>query len=159
MTAFVVNVLLALIWSVTIGDFTPANFLFGLALGYVALRIAWNRGSRAPNPYFDKLPKIISFAAFFLKELISANVKVAVQTLSRIDTLRPAIVAIPIEPMSDTEITLLANLITLTPGTLSMDVSGDRSTLFVHFMHVEDAEAQRREIKDGFERRVLEVMR
>ncbi len=60
---------------------------------------------------------------------------------------------------SDVEITLLANLVTLTPGTLSLDVSEDRSTLFVHAMFVDDPDVLRREIKHGFERRVLELLR
>ena len=60
---------------------------------------------------------------------------------------------------TDLEITLLANLITVTPGSFSLDVSDDRSVLYVHAMYVDDPEALRREIKDGFERRVLELLR
>jgi multicomponent Na+:H+ antiporter subunit E len=57
------------------------------------------------------------------------------------------------------EITFLANLITLTPGTLSLDVSDDRSVLYVHGMFVEDPQQMREQIKNGFERRVLELLR
>ncbi|MBW3600685.1 MAG: Na+/H+ antiporter subunit E, partial [Planctomycetes bacterium] len=60
---------------------------------------------------------------------------------------------------TDDEITLLANLITLTPGTLSLDVSEDRKTLFVHAMYIEDPEKLRRHVKEGMERRVLELLR
>ena len=55
--------------------------------------------------------------------------------------------------------TFLANSITLTPGTLGLDVSEDRKTLYVHSMWVDDPDEVRREIKQGFERRVLELMR
>ncbi|MEM9083625.1 MAG: Na+/H+ antiporter subunit E [Planctomycetota bacterium] len=157
MTLFL-NLLLALLWASMIGEFTPFNILFGFALGYFFLRIAWNRGSRT-NGYFSKFVQIISFVLYFLWELVVANLRVAKQTLSPLRALNPGVLAINLEPMSDAEITLLANLITLTPGTLSLDVSADRSTLFVHFMHIDNAEDQRQEIKEGFERRVLEVMR
>ena len=63
----------------------------------------------------------------------------------------------PLDLKSDAGITVLANLITLTPGTLSLDVSPDRKTLFVHALHVEDPDAFRREVKEGFERRVKEA--
>jgi len=73
--------------------------------------------------------------------------------------MRPGIVAVPLDAETDAEITLLANLLTLTPGTLSLDVSADRRFLYVHMMYIEDADVARRQIKDGYERRVLEVLR
>jgi multicomponent Na+:H+ antiporter subunit E len=54
---------------------------------------------------------------------------------------------------------MLANMITLTPGTLSLEVSTDRQVLYVHNVHVTDPDAFRQEIKEGFERQVLEVTR
>ncbi|NJK33321.1 MAG: Na+/H+ antiporter subunit E [Deltaproteobacteria bacterium] len=158
MMTLILNILLAFLWSVMIGEFTPANIAFGFLLGYVALRLAWNRGGQ-PNRYFRKFFQLAGLFAFFIKELVVANVRVAVQTLSPLDSLRPGILAIPIDPMTDTEITILSSFITLTPGTLTMDVAADRSTLFIHFMHIADAEAQRREIREGFARRVMEAMR
>ena len=73
-------------------------------------------------------------------------------------TFRPAIIALPLEVQKEGEIMLLANLISLTPGTLSVDVSTDRSTLYIHAMDVDDPDALRQEIRDGFERRILDVM-
>jgi multicomponent Na+:H+ antiporter subunit E len=70
---------------------------------------------------------------------------------------RPGIVAIPLDVEGDAAIVLLANLITLTPGAFSLDVSGDRRVLFIHTLYADDA--FRREIKEGFERRVIEVLR
>jgi multicomponent Na+:H+ antiporter subunit E len=72
--------------------------------------------------------------------------------------MRPAIVAIPLDLRSPLAITLLAQMITLTPGTLSLDVSSDRRVLYVHSMYVDDIDAFRRSIKDGFERRLLQVL-
>lgn len=158
MTLLVANVLLALVWSLMIGAFTPANFIVGLVLGYLVLRLASTRGSR--SPYFHKVGVSVGFVAFFIVELVKANIRMAIYTVSPLGGLRPGIIAIPLEPgMSELEVTVLANVVTLTPGTLSLDVSEDRGVLFVHFMHVESPEAAVREVKDGFERRLLQVTR
>jgi len=60
---------------------------------------------------------------------------------------------------TDLEITVFANMITLTPGTLSLDLSEDRCLLYIHVMFLDDIDQTRRQIKDGLERRLLEVMR
>ena len=69
--------------------------------------------------------------------------------------IRPGIVAYPLSLQNDVLITLLANMITLTPGTLSVEVSPDRQFLFIHFLDVADVEEEIRIIKDGFERYLL----
>ena len=68
--------------------------------------------------------------------------------------MRPGIVAIPLDLDRDWQVALLANLITLTPGTLTVEISSDHKTLFVHELVIEDPEAVRRQIKQGFERRI-----
>jgi multicomponent Na+:H+ antiporter subunit E len=73
----------------------------------------------------------------------------------------PGVVAIPLDARTNAEITLLANLITLTPGSVSLDLSEDRRVLYVHAMYIDggDVEAYRRSVKDDLERRVLELLR
>jgi multicomponent Na+:H+ antiporter subunit E len=73
----------------------------------------------------------------------------------------PGVVAIPLDATTDVEIALLANLITLTPGSVTLDLSEDRRVLYVHAMYIDggDVEAYRRSIKEGLERRVLELLR
>ena len=83
--------------------------------------------------------------------------RVAYSVLAPFSSMRPGVIAIPLDLKSDIGITTLANMITLTPGTLSVDVSDDRKTIYVHGMHVDNLEEFRREIKDGFERKVMEV--
>jgi multicomponent Na+:H+ antiporter subunit E len=73
--------------------------------------------------------------------------------------LKPAIIALPLDIKSDVEVTLLANMITLTPGTLSMDLSDDHSILYVHVVSVGDPEDTRQELKTGFETLVYEVFK
>ena len=73
--------------------------------------------------------------------------------------LQPGFVAYPLTVERDFEISLLANLITLTPGTLSVDVSDNRKTLYIHAIHVPDPDALREDIATGFERKILEAFR
>jgi len=73
--------------------------------------------------------------------------------------MKPGIVAIPLSAETDLEITLLANLISLTPGTLSLDISDDRKVLYVHGMFINDKDEFIEGVKSGFERRLLEIMR
>ena len=157
MKVFLWNLLLALLWEALTGRTDGANLLLGFALGYVALW--WLKPLLGPTQYFRKIPESIRFTFFFLRELIHSNLRVAWDVISPKSQRKPGIVAIPLDARSDIEITFLANVITLTPGTLSLDVSDDRSVLYVHGMFVEDPQIMREQIKNGFERRVLELLR
>ncbi len=152
------NVLLALAWVALTGQFTPANLALGFALGYVMLWVAQRAGK--PLGYFTKVRQVLGFAAFFVWAMIQANLQVTYYILAPHRKMRPGVIAVPLDVRTDMEITLLANLITLTPGTLSLDVSADRRVMYIHSMTLgDDTEQFRRQIKDGFERRVLEVLR
>jgi multicomponent Na+:H+ antiporter subunit E len=121
--------------------------------------ISFSQRATGSSDYAQRGWRLISFAGFFIRELVLANVRVARDVVSRSQNMRPGVVAIPLSAKTDTEITLLANLISLTPGTLSLDVSDDRSVLYIHSMYIDDPDELRHEIKAGFERRVLEVLR
>ncbi len=157
MNAFLLNILLAVIWAAMTGHFTLSNLMIGFALAYVVLVFAQRVAGR--SRYFGKVRQVLSFALFFVWELLRANLRVAYDVVTPRHYMRPGVIAIPLEARTDAEITLLANLITMTPGTLSLDISDDRTVLYVHAMYISDPEALRREIKHGFERRVLEVLR
>ncbi|MEO6012226.1 MAG: Na+/H+ antiporter subunit E [Devosia sp.] len=96
---------------------------------------------------------------FFLRELILSALQVSWLVLQPRLRLRPAIIAYPLTVTTDAQITLLANLISLTPGTLSVDVSADRGTLLIHAIDIEWREALVSQIAGGFETRVVEVLR
>jgi len=150
-----VNISLAVVWAALIGPFSLTNLLAGFVLGYLSLLITTRGGER--GGYVWRVRAAIFFVVFVVYELIAANMRVAWYPVSNLKDLRPAVLAIPLEPMSDIQITTLANLITLTPGTLTIDVAPDRRMMFVHFMHVDDADEEIAGIKSGFERRILEV--
>lgn len=142
-------------WVAVTGEISVANLLEGAVLAgllVLLLRVPLRRRFR-----LGKVPKALGLLLYFLKEILLSNAAVARSLLSPVSSLSPGIVAVPLDLKSDAGITVLANLITLTPGTLSLDVSPDRKTLYVHALRVEDPDAFRREVKEGFERRVKEV--
>jgi multicomponent Na+:H+ antiporter subunit E len=102
---------------------------------------------------------VVELTLYFLWELFRANLRVARDVVTPKHYKRPGVVAVPLDVRTSSEITLLACLITLTPGTLSLDVSRDRSVLYIHEMFITDPDDVRRSVKEGFERRVLEVFR
>ena len=157
MTAFLWNLILAQVWVGMTGGFTPLNFVLGFALGYVTL--VFSQRVLGSTSYFVKGAQLVSFAGFFARELVLANLRVAYDVITPGFHMRPAIVAVPLDAKTDAEITMLANLITVTPGSFSLEVSADRTVLYVHAMYVDDPEVYRREIKEGLERRVLELLR
>jgi multicomponent Na+:H+ antiporter subunit E len=158
MTLFIWNILLAFIWTAATGPFTVANLLVGFLLGYLVLWLAYRAGDEPPG-YFRRVRRLFAFAAYFVVELVRASLRVAHDVVTPKVHMRPGVIAIPLDAETDAEITALANVITLTPGTLSLDLSEDRRHLYIHAMFIEDADRLRDEIKRGFERQLLEVMR
>lgn len=153
----VVNILLAIVWSLATGSFTATNLALGFVVGYGLLVVF---PGRRRSQYVRRTWACVALAAFATYELVLANLRVAWYTVSNLRSLEPAILAIPLRPdLSDGEVSLLAILVTLTPGTLSLDLADDRRSLFVHFMHVDDPEQAVRTITEGFERRILELTR
>jgi len=153
------NIFLSLVWMALTGTFTFANFVVGFAISSAAL---WLIGSQGEVSFIVYIPRVFRFVGlffFFLWELLLSNLRVAREVLTPGYQMRAAIIAIPLDAQSDLEITVLANLITLTPGTLSLDVSADRKILYIHAMHVHDVERFRNDIKVRLERRVMEVFK
>jgi len=153
---FLVNLVLAVAWCFLTGQFDPLNLAVGFGVGLGMLLPL--RGDRRVRRYLHKGPRVVHWMGYLLWELVVANLKVArVVLFTPRHRLRPGIVAVPIDLQTDAQITVFANLITLTPGTLSLDVSSDRRTLYVHVVEVGDPDVFRRDTKAGFERLVHEV--
>ena len=151
------SILLALVWAAITASFSPANIVFGFVLGAVALSLV--REQAPSRRYFMRPLRVVLLALLFIRELIVSAWRVAKLVLSPTMVLKPGIFAHPLKVDQDFEITLLANLITLTPGTLSVDVSEDRRFLFIHAIDCSDPEATVGEIEQGFERKILEAFR
>jgi len=150
------NILLTFVWVALTGDFSFENYLFGFFLNFHILWLI--TVGRNKSRYFLIVPKIFILLVFFFYELIKANIEVAYEVITPGFTMTPGIVMVPLDVKSDIAITVLANMISLTPGTLSLDVSNDKKVLFVHAMYLKDRDRFVKGIKDGFERRILEVL-
>lgn len=154
---FLSNILLTFIWVALTGSFELLNFVFGFVLSFLILRVITI--GKGKSKYFTILPKVIAFVFFFLYELFKANLQVAYDVVTPKFYMKPGIIKVPLDAKTDLEITLLANLISLTPGTLSLDVSNDKKVLYVHGMYVSNKEKFIQGIKQGFEKRLLEILR
>ena len=154
---FLINILLALAWGAVTGNFSEVNLAFGFVLGAGALYLI--REQVGTSAYFHRVGKALGLALLFVYELVLSAWRVAMIVLRPKIELQPGIIALPLTVDRDFEIAMLANLITLTPGTLSVDVSEDRKTLYVHCIDVPDPQATIDDIKNGFERKILEAFR
>ncbi|MEM0962958.1 MAG: Na+/H+ antiporter subunit E [Bacteroidota bacterium] len=158
MKLFLLNILLALLWGAVNASFAVPVLLSGFVLGYLVLLLA--RPAFGPSGYYTGLWKGVAFVAFYVWELVLSSVRVAFDVLTPRLRATPGIIAVPLDAETDTEITILANLISLTPGTLSLLVSPDRRTLYVHAMYLDEGpDALRADLKQQMERRVLELLR
>ena len=154
---FLMNVMLTLIWVALTGSFTYINLLFGFVISFFVLWVISRESS--DRRYFTIAFKIIGFFFYFLYEMLKATIEVAYEVMSRRFKMKPGIIKMPLEARTDVEITILANLIALTPGTLVIDISDDRTVMYIHGMYVQDKEKFINSIKNGLEKPLLSNMR
>jgi multicomponent Na+:H+ antiporter subunit E len=151
------NFFLAFLWMFLKTTFTPAAFIVGYFWGMVLLFIF---RSYFPNRfYLHRMYAIFKLMVLFLKELVLSNLTVLKHVLKPKLNIKPGIFALPTELTNDWEIMLLANLITLTPGTLTVDVSPDNSILYIHAVNIDDIKDSVDSIKNTFEKAIMEVSR
>ncbi len=156
---WILTVLLAVVWCFLSGGFTLANFLMGLLMGTLTLVcfrpfFPWQP---SPRRLLQKVPAFVRYVPRFVYELIKANLQVAYLALHPQMPIRPGIIAFRTRHRSPLGITLLANSITLTPGTLTMDVSSDGHTLYIHTLDIAHPEEVREGIRQGLEDYTVEV--
>lgn len=153
---FLINLLLTFLWVALTGAFYLSNIVFGFILSYFILWIIFSRTS--DNQYFKFIPRVISFILFFLYELTKANIQVAYEVMTPTLNMKPGIVAVPLDVTTDLQITVLSNLLTLTPGSFGLDVSEDKKVMFIHSMYIIDKDKYIAGIKNGFEKRIIELI-
>ena len=154
-TALLLNILVGIVWYALQPSPTPGSLLLGFGVGFVLLALLY-------RPYGRRTWAVLAFALFLLGAIVRSSIQVAVVILHPTLRLDQGIVAIPLTASSDFEIASLATAITLTPGTLSVDVghaADGQRVLYVHNLLVSDPDAMRREIKEEFEQRILRFTR
>lgn len=155
MLLFLVNIVTAFIWQQIFPLFGTIDYLLGFGVGFLAIWLT-NRtyGRRA---YY-----LLYFIGYVLWEIVLSNVSLAKLVLQPRPKLNPGIIAIPLTVSSGLEIMILASVITLTPGTISVDLGENdqrQRVLYVHNLTVDDPEAFQRSVKNSFERLLLRVTR
>ena len=150
------TVLLTLVWLLLVNRFSWNSVLFGFFLGVLipfVIRPYWPDMSRMRNPL-----KIAEYIAVVIYDIFMANITVAYLILfKRVDDLQPAWIAIPMRLRTPEAITVLAGTITLTPGTVSCDISDGGHNLLVHCLHAPDPDSVRDEIIERYESRLMEI--
>jgi multicomponent K+:H+ antiporter subunit E len=146
---------LLLVWLLLVNDLGFGQWLLGGLLGWLiplVSQVFWINPPRLQKPL-----KLCFFLLRVLGDIVVANLQVAKLILGPTARLRPAFVEIPVRLEDELALTMLASVISLTPGTVSADLSDDRRTLLVHSLDVADEAAMVREIKARYEAPLLEV--
>ncbi|TDL30380.1 Na+/H+ antiporter subunit E [Jeotgalibacillus sp. S-D1] len=151
------NFFLAFLWMFLQSSFTLASFIIGFFLGIVVIYAM--RRFLSTRFYMVRVLAIFKLTGMFIWELIKANFEVLAIVLKPKMNMEPGIFKYDTELKHDWEVTLLSLLITLTPGTLVMDVSDDNGTLYIHALNIPDVNSAIASIKDGFEKAIMEVSR
>lgn len=151
------NFFLAIAWMLLNGSYSSVSFIIGFVVGFIALRLSQPFGLR--SSYFRRVRAIISLFIYFCYEMVVSVTRVVWDVITPTHLSEPDIVYVPLDASSDLEITLLANMVSLTPGSLSLDVTHDKQFMVIHAMFAPEHEKVIRDIKEGLERRILEVTR
>ncbi len=150
------NLILALAWTALGGSLTLASLVSGFVLGFFVLSLG---PTAAARHYVQRVRRFFALLGYFLLEMFVANLRVALAIVRPIRLMRVQVFPLPLDARSDIEITLLANLISLTPGTVALDVSPARDAILIHAINVDDVDAEIRRIKWRLERPLLQVLR
>lgn len=147
------SVVVSLIWLSLINDFSFGHLVLAAFLGWAIPKFTscyWPDAPRIRHPL-----AILGYSAVVLYDIVISNLQVAYLVLfRRADTLRSRYITVPLDLRTAEAITVLAGTITLTPGTVTADLSADGRALLVHCLETEDAEATVAQIKDRYERRL-----
>lgn len=157
MSQFAGNLILALAWVIFFGGFSWLSLASGFVLGY---GIMWllQPLTGVKTRYFLRVYYWLKLIVMFLYELVVSSIQVFWEVVTPGHNAGPAIIEMPLDVKTDAGILLVTNLISLTPGTLSIDVSEDRKTLLVHAMFADDPDAVVHALKSGMERWVIDAL-
>tara|TARA_R110002049_G_scaffold10127_3_gene50453 strand:- start:159822 stop:160322 length:501 start_codon:yes stop_codon:yes gene_type:complete len=150
------TLILAVVWTLLQNEMSAGMVVFGILLGII---IPWATSVWWPEtPKGFRLGKMMTYTLIVMWDILVANIQVAWIVLTVPNAkLRPAWIVVPLELRQPEAITLLAGTITLTPGTVSADLSDQGHSLLVHVLHTDDPDAVRDDIKSRYERRLLEI--
>ncbi|RLJ58927.1 multisubunit potassium/proton antiporter PhaE subunit [Litoreibacter meonggei] len=150
------TLLLAIVWMLLQNEVSAGMAVFGIILGIIIPRMTSIWWPDTPKGF--RLGKMVTYSIMVMWDIMVANIQVAWIVLSVPNSkLRPAWIVVPLELRQPEAITVLAGTITLTPGTVSADLSDEGHSLLVHVLHTHDPEAVVVDIKTRYERRLKEI--
>lgn len=155
---FLLNILLTFIWVALTGQLNYTNFVFGFIVGFFLLWFL-NRKRTSNQDYFMRVPKILAFIMYFLYDMLKANIEVAIDVVTPNYNMKPGIIKFEMDAKTDFEITMLANMVAMTPGTLVIDISKDKKYMYIHVMYLKDIARFKRNLKQRTEKKLLEIIR
>ncbi len=155
---FLLNILLTFVWVALTGQLGYTNFVFGYALGFFILWMV-NKSVNASTEYFYRVPKIFAFILLFFYDLMKANYEVTKDVITPNYNMKPGIIKYEMEAKTDFEITMLANMIALTPGTVVVDLSKNKKFMYIHVMYLTNKEEFIERLSNRIERKLLEIIR
>lgn len=139
------NILLAIVWTLFVGEFSLRELAIGVLLGFAIL--SFFPLSLGTGNYVRRTLAVVRFALFFVRELTAANVQVALWALRPRPPLHPMVIAYPLRLSGDTAQTVLAATITLMPGSVAMGFNPERSVLYAHVIGADSPQAAREGFK------------
>lgn len=151
----VLNLFIAFFYIILIGGSGTVDLIVGFVLGVLVL-------SFVEPDYGRRVGRVPIFVVTVLWQVLVSALTVAYYVLRPGTVFRQGVVAVPLEVNQPLEITVLASVITLTPGTISVNLgrdAEDRQVLFVHALMLDDPDALRAQIKNTFERQILGISR
>ncbi|MDF0727398.1 Na+/H+ antiporter subunit E [Cytobacillus sp. S13-E01] len=151
------NIFIAFTWMFLANSYDFASFFGGFIIGLFMILVL--RRFFDHRFYLWNVYAVLKLFLLFIKELILSNLEILKIIIKPKLDVKPGIFALPIDVKKDWEITVLANLITLTPGTLVIDISDDHKLLYVHAMDITDVDDAIDSIKNSFEKAIKEVSR
>lgn len=157
MITFLWNVVLAFLWAAVMDEVTFVNLVIGFVLGLVLL--AFVTPHPGVSPYALKMLYVLRLLGIVIWDVVVANLRIAYEILTPTMHNLPAVYAYEMEARTDAEVTLLALLITFTPGTLMLEASEDGRVLYVHMMFSTPREEFTRSVRERLERPLLQVLR
>lgn len=152
----VLTVVLVVVWVLLQNDLSAGMVVFGIILGIIIPRLTAIWWPEKPKSF--RITRMVPYMLMVLWDIMVANFQVAWIIITVPNAkLRPAWIVIPLELKQPEAITILAGTITLTPGTVSSDLSDEGHSLLVHVLHTADPDAERDRIKRRYEARLLEI--
>lgn len=141
------HILFSLLWASLLGAFDFLTLLSGFLLGLLLFRLTLDKPSL---PYRKRFYSSARFGFFYLGEILGSNLKIALDVVRGRPRIQPGIVAVNVEKLGPRAKVVVANLITMTPGTLSLDISDDDRHIYVHCLYLQEPEKVRESMEKDY---------